>query len=73
MKSRATLLPILSASTACVLGGSMTVATRYTVSQIDPVTFAIWRTGMSFVCLFLIALLVQGRHLDDPRQRRLRR
>ena len=42
----------------------MTVATRYTVSQIDPMTFAIWRMGLAFVCLLPVALLVHGRRFS---------
>ena len=42
----------------------MTVATRYTVSQIDPLTFAIWRLGLAFFCLSPVALLVHGRRFS---------
>ncbi|MEE2657180.1 MAG: DMT family transporter [Candidatus Latescibacterota bacterium] len=55
-------VPLLAASTATVLGGSMAVGTRYVMAEIEPATFAIWRTGLSFLTL-LPALMT----LDRPR------
>lgn len=52
---------VIIAIVSSALGGSSAAVTRYLVSDVDPVTIAILRFGLGFVCTLAIALALQVR------------
>ena len=53
-------LSLLAACLAASLGGTMVVGIRYLVSEIDPITTAVFRLGLATLCLIPPALLTSG-------------
>jgi drug/metabolite transporter (DMT)-like permease len=54
-------LGVLIAVVSSCLGGTAAAVTRYLVANADPVTLAILRWGIGFLCVLPIALLMQVR------------
>ncbi len=49
------------------LGGTAAAITRYLVGSTDPITLAILRWGIGFVCLLPVALLLGAKVAVAPR------
>lgn len=59
-------LGVLIAIASSCLGGTAAAVTRYLVSDADPLTLAILRWGIGFVCVLPVALILRARW---PRRR----
>src|SRR5476649_2781275 len=55
------LIGVLIALVSSCLGGTAAAVTRYLVGNADPITLAILRWGIGFICLLPVALLLRVR------------
>lgn len=52
---------VLIAIVSCSIGGTGAAVTRYLVGDVDPITIAVFRWGIGFICLLPVALILKVR------------